>query len=186
MATNKLSLNIPDIMTGCVIRVEDTSVYEVLMPYVCPTLQVTVPGYSDCVTFTNITTPAVAKGFVFNLTACNLETQFSECGVNFDSLPDGIYTFNYSMSPNDRLFVEYDHLRVTAINKKIKLQLCELQLSACQPSPTVTSKLNHLMTIMSYVEAAKAKVEFCDNTKEGMILYNYANKLIDEFNCKIF
>ena len=131
MATNKLSLNIPDIMTDCVFRIEDTSVYDKLMPYTCPTVQVMAPGFQDWITFDDTTPITIGKGFVLNLTACDLQLQFNNCGVEFNALSDGVYTVKYSQSPNDRLFVEYDHLLVTAIKKIWYAKLCELKLSAC-------------------------------------------------------
>ena len=117
MATNSLSLNIPDVMTDCVLRIEDTSAYNSLMPYICPTLQILVPGYKNCVSFNDEVTssPLVAQNFIFNLSACNLGVQQANCGNDYDVIPDGIYVIKYSLSPNDKSYVEYNHLRVTAI-----------------------------------------------------------------------
>jgi hypothetical protein len=35
-----------------------------------------------------------------------------------------------------------------------------------------------------YLDAAKAKVEFCQEPQKGMTLYNYAIKLLNKFDCK--
>ena len=35
-----------------------------------------------------------------------------------------------------------------------------------------------------YLDAAKAKVEFCLEPQKGMTLYNYAIKLLNKFDCK--
>ena len=35
-----------------------------------------------------------------------------------------------------------------------------------------------------YLDAAKAKVEFCLEAQQGMTLYNYAIKLLNKFDCK--
>jgi hypothetical protein len=185
MATNLLSLNIPNIMTDCVFRIEDTSVYNPLMPYVCPTLQVLVPGYRDCVTFNDTTLPTVTQGFVFNLTACNLLVQTGNCGIDFDTLPDGVYVIKLSLSPHDKLYVEYNHLRVTQLRKKLKEEWCNLKLSACEPIPDTKNKFISLMEITGYIDAAQAKVEHCLDTEQGMVLYNYAKKLLDNYSCKI-
>lgn len=186
MATNKLALNIPDIMTDCILRVEDLSVYEPLMPYTCPTLQITVPGFNQCVTLNSSTIPAVGKGFVFNLTACDLQLQTMDCGVEYNVLPDGVYVINYSLSPNDRLYVEYNHLRVTALRKQLRAEWCKLKLSACEPIPETKLKFNDLMEITGYIDAAKAAAEYCLDVKKGMELYNYAKKLLDKFSCKVY
>jgi hypothetical protein len=34
-----------------------------------------------------------------------------------------------------------------------------------------------------YLEAAKAKVEFCHEAQKGMTLYNYAIKLLNKIDC---
>lgn len=185
MATNSLSLNIPNIMTDCILRIEDTSVYEPLLPYVCPTVQVLVPGYKDCVTFNDTTLPKVEKNFIFNLTACDLKTQTSSCGTEFDSLPDGIYVIKYALSPHDRMYVEYNHLRVTALRKKLKEEWCKLKLSACEPIPETQNKFLSLMQITGYIDAAQAKAEYCLDSEQAMVLYNYAKKLLDNYSCKL-
>lgn len=186
MATNKLSLNIPDIMTDCILRIEDTSVYEPLMPYNCPTVQVMVPGFSEYITLDNTTVPVINKNFILNLTACNLNLQSSKCGEEYNAIPDGVYTVKYSLQPHDRLYVEYNHLRVTAIKKLLQKQLCDLNISACEPTVEVMAKFNSLMKISGYIEAAKAKVEYCHNVDQGMVIYNYAKKLLDKFSCQLF
>jgi hypothetical protein len=186
MATNSLSLNIPNIMTDCILRIEDTSVYEPLLPYICPTVQVLVPGYRDCVTFNDTTVPTVDKGFIFNLTACDLKVQSAHCGTEFDALPDGIYVIKYSMSPNDRMYVEYNHLRVTALRAKLKEQWCNLKLSACEPIPETKEKFLSLMEITGYIDAAQAKAEYCLDHEQAMVLYNYAKKLLDGYCCKLY
>jgi hypothetical protein len=185
MATNSLSLNIPDIMTDCVLRIEDTSIYDPLMPYICPTVQVLVPGYKDCVTFNDTTVPAVGANFILNLSACNLKVQTNRCGDEFYPLPDGIYVIKYALSPHDKMYVEYNHLRVTALRKQLKEEWCKLKLSACEPIPETEDKFNALMEITGYIDAAKAKAEYCLKAEEAMVLYNYAKKLLDKFSCKL-
>jgi hypothetical protein len=185
MATNSLSLNIPNIMTDCVLRIEDTSVYDPLMPYVCPTVQVLVPGYRDCVTFNDTTVPTVTQGFIFNLTACNLAIQTQNCGMEFHNLPDGIYVIKYLLSPHDKMYVEYNHLRVTALRRKLKKVWCDLKLSACEPIPETRNKFISLMEITGYIDAAQAKAEECLDHEQGMVLYNYAKKLLDNYSCKL-
>lgn len=186
MATNSLSLNIPDIMTECILRVEDTSVYQPLLPYICPTLQILVPGYRDCITLNDTTLPKVEKGFVFNLTACDLGIQKECCDKEFNSLPDGIYVIKYALSPHEAMYVEYNHLRVTALKHKLKQEWCNLKLSACEPVEETKQKFLSLMEITGYIDAAKAKAEYCLDHKQAMVLYNYAKKLLDNYSCKLF
>lgn len=184
--TNKLSLNIPDIQTDCILRIEDTSWYDPIMPYVCPTLQVLVPGFKDCVEFKETSPKVVGKGFIFNLNACELKLQSGQCGVLFNELPDGVYVVKYSVSPNDQLYVEYNHLRTTAIKKQLKAELCKLQLGACEPGAEIDARFKDLMRISGYIDAAKASVEYCLDAEKGMVIFNYAKKLLDGYSCKLF
>lgn len=188
MITNKLSLNIPDILTPCVLRIEDTSIYNDLMPYVCPRVQVQIPGFKDCAVFTEVgnSNTQVKKNFVLNLSACNLGIQSNNCDSQFDTLPDGVYVIKYSNSPNDALFVEYNHLRVNLLKVKIKQYLSELTLAACEPSVEVEEKFKHLMKINQYIDAAKAKAEWDLDVDGAVALYGYAKKLLDEYSCKLF
>ena len=46
MANHKLSLEVPTVMNSCIISIMDTSVYADIVPVTCPTLNVTVPGFT--------------------------------------------------------------------------------------------------------------------------------------------
>jgi hypothetical protein len=59
-----------------------------------------------------------------------------------------------------------------------------LELAACEPSAKIKKKLDKLIEIKSYLDAAKAKVEYCHEPDKGMTLYNYAIKLLDKLECK--
>jgi hypothetical protein len=181
MLANKLNLNIPDILAGCVLRIEDISTYYDLVPRVCPTLQISVPGFNDCVTLSEL-----PKDFILNLTACDLGLQKEDCGTESQPIPDGVYTVKYSQSPNEKVYVEYDHLRVSMLKQKLKREWYNLTLGACEPSVEVGKKMQQLTLIDNYVEAAKAKVEYCSDVDAGMALYNYANKLLSEYSCKLY
>lgn len=181
MLANKLNLNIPDILAECVLRIEDISTYNDLVPRVCPTLQISVPGFNECVTLSEL-----PKDFILNLTACDLGLQKEDCGTESQPIPDGIYTIKYSQSPNEKVFVEYDHLRVSVLKQKLKREWCILDLGTCEPSVEVGKKMQQLTLIDNYVEAAKAKAEYCNDAEAGMALYNYANKLLSEYSCKLY
>lgn len=180
MAKHTLSLEVPDTLNKEILRVIDSSVYNPDKAPVCPLLQITLPGWRTSVQFTDTT---IAPGFSLNLTACDLELQTINCGVSYDPLPDGIYIIKYSVSPNDQVFVEYNHLRITCALNKIQGIYCDLDLAACDPPTVVKDKLNQVRLIQQYLAAAKAQVEFCHQPAKGMELYRYAMKLIDKMNC---
>jgi len=175
--THKLSLEVPTVLNTCILKLFDTSVYNDLLPVTCPTLHITPPGfnYSIELDFT--------PGGNAVITACDIDLQTVDCGAVFDSIPDGVYIIKYSVSPNEQVFVEYNHLRTTIALKRISKILCELDLAACEPSNKVSKKLDQLHKIRTYLDAAKAKVEYCHEPQKGMTLYNYAIKLLNKLDC---
>ena len=183
MAQHVLSLEAPDTMNKCILRLVDTSVYNTDIPVKCPMLWVTVPGFKYSVQFTETSGVSINPGFILNLTACDLEIQSNNCGTTYSDLPDGIYSIKYSVSPNEHVYVEYNHLRITKALHKYQAILCDLDLAACDPPTSVKDKLNQLRLIKMYLDAAKAQVEYCLHAQKGMELYNYAMKLLDKMNC---
>jgi len=180
MAQNVLSLEVPDTMNKCVLRVQDMSIYNPQKPAVCPLLQITLPGFKLPVQFTDV---QIQLGFSLNLTACDLELQTQNCGSKYNDLPDGIYIIRYSVSPNDIVYVEYNHLRITCALNKVQAVYCDLDLAACDPAAVVKEKLNQIRLIQQYLYAAKAQVEFCHQPQKGMELYRYALKLLGKLTC---
>ena len=178
MAHHILSLEVPTVLNTCIISVLDTSIYSELIPVTCPTLNVTVPGFKFSTQLTII--PGENK----ILTACDLQLQTQNCATVLSDLPDGIYVFKYSVSPNDLVFVEYNHLRISKALNTYNSILCNLDLAACEPSATIKQKLEKLKMARMYLDAAKAKVEFCHEPGNGMSLYNYAIKLMKKIECK--
>lgn len=180
MAKHVLSLEVPDTLNCQIIRIADTSVYSDDIPVDCPILNVTVPGFNYSVEFGEAD---ISAGFSLNLTACDLELQTDNCGTTYNTLPDGIYIIKYSVSPNDAVYVEYNHLRVCKLLNTYNNVLCDLDVSNCEPETDIVKKLDLLSTIRRYIDAAKAKVETCHEPKKGMELYTYAKKLLDKFDC---
>ena len=109
---------------------------------------------------------------------------FHETIEHLNIIPDGIYVIKYSVSPNDVVFVEYNHLRISKALNTYNTILCNLDLAACEPSQVIQQKLESLKMAKMYLDAAKAKVEFCHEANQGMSLYNYAVKLMKKINCK--
>ena len=165
-------------MNTCILNINDTSVYANNVPITCETLNVTVPGYG----YSNQID--VVPGFTAILTACDLQLQTNQCGEQYAPLPDGVYIIKYSVSPNDVVYVEYNHLRITTALNRYNKALCTLDLAACDPPAKVKEKLEKLRMVKMYLDAAKAKVEFCLEAQQGMTLYNYAIKLLNKFDCK--
>lgn len=181
MAQHVLSLEAPDTLNACILRIMDTSIYNVDMGPRCPQLYVTLPGFNQPVVFDE---SVISLGFSLNLTACDLEVQVTNCGTSYADLPDGIYILKYALSPHQYVYVEYNHLRITKALLKIRELLCDLDINACDPPAAIKEKLAKIAEIREYLEAAKAKVEHCHEPAKGMELYNYAIKLLDKMQCK--
>jgi hypothetical protein len=177
MANHILSLEVPTVMNPCILKIFDTSVYTNLLPVTCPTLNITVPGFGYSVQLDT------TQDFVETITACDLQLQTTDCGTVTVDIPDGIYIIKYSVSPNETVYVEYNHMRITqALNKYYNI-LCDVDAAACDPPFKIKQKLEELRLIFMYLQAAKGKVEFCHEPQKGMSLYNYALKLLNKMNC---
>jgi hypothetical protein len=114
-----------------------------------------------------------------------LGLQRTGCGQTSEILPDGIYVISYSVSPNSSVFTEYNHLRVTQTMNRYFNLLAELELGACEPDADLKEKLKELRLIRSFIEAAKAKVEYAHQPEEGIELLIYAKKRLDKITSQI-
>ena len=167
---HQLFLDIPHTSNPRVFRVFDSSIYSDVVPITCALLEITPPGFNQP------TSINVLPNFNLVLNACSLGIQTQGCGDSSEIIPDGIYILKYSVSPNDKVYVEYNHLRVTQFINRYNQKLCELEMNACEPSADIKAQLNELRLIKSFIDAAKVKVEDCHQNTEGMELLLYAQK----------
>lgn len=176
---HQLSLEVPDTNNCSVFRVFDTSLYSSLIDVDCGTLEITSPGFNEPVSI------QVIPQFNLILNACTLGLQSAGCGSVSEVLPDGIYNIRYSVSPNSQVFVEYNYLRICQTNNKYFNELCRLELAACEPQADVKEELEELTLIRNFLDAAKVKVEYCENPQQGMDLFMYAQARLQKLtsNC---
>lgn len=170
-----LQLEVPDTACENVLKVVDMSAYASTstLPVTCPQLSVTVPGMTQPVYFTT----NLPLNFSRVLTAVDL-------GIGTSTslpIPDGVYKISYSISPNDKVYVSYYHLRTTAITNRYYAELCKLHLGECEPTAEEKQKLNDLRYIKMLVDGAKAKVEYCHTPNQGVKMLEYAHKLLDKY-----
>lgn len=175
---HQLSLELPDTNNIKVMRLFDTSFYAEGLTADCGTLLITSPGYNLPVSI------SVLPHFNLVLNACTLGLQRAGCGSHSEVIPDGIYKINYSVSPNNNVFVEYQHLRVTQTLNKYYNLLAQLEMSGCEPDADVKEHLNELRLIKSFIDAAKAKVEYSHDLEAGMELLLYAQKRLNKYAAK--
>ena len=172
---HQLSLELPDTNNIKVLRLFDTSLYAEDLAIDCGTLRITSPGFNLPVAID------ILKGFNIVLNACSLGLQRTNCQEASQPLPDGIYVINYSVAPNTSVFVEYNHLRTTQTTNKYFNLLCNLEMSGCEPGADVKEKLEELRLIKSFIDAAKAKVEYAHEPQAGMELLIYAQKRLNKY-----
>jgi hypothetical protein len=173
---HQLSLELPDTNNTKVFRIFDTSIYASDLDVQCGTLQITAPGFNLPVSI------EVLPHFNLVLNACTLGIQTIGCGENSSRMPDGIFMVRYSVSPHDKVYVEYQHLRVTQTLNKYYNELGQLEMAACEPDADVKEQLKELRLIKSFIDAAKSKVEYCHSPQEGMELFIYAQKRLQKFS----
>jgi hypothetical protein len=174
---HQLSLEVPLIYNDRLLQVTDSSLYTSSLPVDCARLEITVPGYVSAAVIT------VTKGFNRFLTSCDLGLQTVGCEDETNTLPDGLYVIRYSVSPNDHVFVEYNHLRQTQVWNRYYKKLCATGLGACEPGQDMKEQLRQFQLVRSFLEAAKAKVEYCHEPHKGMELMAYAQRLLEKKAC---
>jgi len=160
-----LSLEVPTVANCEILSIRDTSQYSDIIAKDCPEILITVPG------FNNPALIEVVPGFDLN------------CGEENIALPDGVYVIRYSLSPNDETFVEYNHLRITAILNLYYEVLCGLNLADCEPSSDKEDLIREVNYLRILIDSAKAQVEYCLNPSKGMSMYNYALKRLRKILC---
>lgn len=175
---HQLFLDIPVTANAKVLRILDESIYGEHVPYTCATVQVLTPGAASPKTF------SVDKAFNLLLKAGDLGLQKS--GGDPQDLPDGNYKITYSVSPNDKVYVEYNHFRITRLYDKYAQQICEFDICANTSNSDQKKLIEELQSIKQYMEAAKIKAEYCNDLKAAQELYDYAQKKlakVDNNNC---
>lgn len=172
---HRLALDILDTSCDHVLKISDSSVYGIGLPVECLRLEITLPGFYQPVYLENI-----EPGFNEAISMITLGYQEADVEV-LNAFPDGLYTIRYSVSPNDKVYVIYNHLRTTCITNEYYRELCKLQLATCEPSKDVMQKLNDLRYIKMLIDAAKAKAEYCDSCVAATDMLLYARKMLSKY-----
>lgn len=183
MGKHILGLEVRPTTNEGVLLIDDISVYDPLLPVTCPNLQITPPGY---------TTPASLEpadaGFRLTLSTCAVGLSSpGDCASALPKFPDGIYNIRYSVSPNDKVYVEYKYLRTTAAMNRYYALLCALNIPCCLPDKEMLYYLQSLDTIRNFILSAQITVEQEHNFQDGINQLRYANALMDKMRmCKPF
>jgi len=178
MEKHQLALDIPDTLNKCILRLVDASIYSDIAPIECAKIEITPPGFTTSYTYEDMGT-----NFLLNLSACSIGLQTSNCGNFYNDYQDGVYVIRYSVSPNDIVFVEYNHLRTTDALNKINKLLCCLDIKSDTQSPPIKEVLKEIQMLSTLLKAAKSKVEYCHNPSQGMAIYKHVVKRLDKLSC---
>tara|TARA_Y100000361_G_scaffold119425_1_gene110916 strand:+ start:871 stop:1416 length:546 start_codon:yes stop_codon:yes gene_type:complete len=178
-AKHILSLEVLDVANSEILVIKDTSQYSENLGTDCGDLAITPPGWNA---------PSqieVKPGFDLSITGCALKLQTTTCNSERTNLQDGVYIIRYGIAPSDKVYVEYNHLRTTAIMKLYYEKLCKLDIDKCSPSSDRDGVLRQMYDIRTLIDAAKSQVEYCGSPVKGMELYNYAKRKLEKINCNI-
>jgi hypothetical protein len=180
MATKHiLSLEVLNVSNPEILSIKDTSQYASELPVTCGDLAITSPG------FNSPSTIDVQPGFDFSVNACALNLQTTDCSGLRTVIPDGVYIIRYSVSPGDKVYVEYNHLRTTSLMELYYRKLCKLDIDKCTPYSEREKVLEEMHDIRTMIDAAKAKVEYCSSPQAGTELLNFAKRKLEKITCTV-
>lgn len=176
MITSLLLQEIPS--SDCrVLKICDSSYYNPSNPATNAILEVTVPGF-DCPVFFKVN-----QGFLITLNSSNLKVAPATTQTALVCLPDGIYDIKYSISPNDRQFVEYSLLRNTNQMISYWKEIARLFSRRDHLSrKSFEEKRRDLVWIKELMDAAKYTVEEKQDPDAGMDMYREASRLLNHYN----
>jgi hypothetical protein len=176
-AKHILSLEVLSVSNTEIFSIKDTSTYAENLNVDCPELLITLPG------FTKPSLVKVSRDFDLSLNGCALNVQTTNCNNIRVSIPDGVYIIRYQVSPHDKTYVEYNHLRITNLMKQYYDKLCKLDILPCVPSSDIKRMLDEMGDIKMYIDAAVGKVEYASNPQAGIELFNFAKKQLNKIAC---
>jgi hypothetical protein len=176
MAQHKLSLEVPDTLNKCIFRVVDTSIYADLVPTECGILQITPPGFTESYTL------EYDPAFIENITLCELGIQTTNCDNYNNNFSDGVYVVRYSVAPNDLVYVEYNHLRITNALNLMNNLLCCIDIPDCAPQGKIKETLKEIHILDAMLKGAKAKVEYCQKPNHGTNMLAYVNERLKKLH----
>lgn len=160
------------------LRIEDNSIYDDILAVKNAILEIKPPGLFHFVPFHLNNNKW--KTIVLNcssLKICNTKVKNS-----FTPLPDGIYEIKYSLDPNVKTMVQFDHMRVCQIMKKYIQAVCTFLSNKCNYTKKEISTIEEkLIRIKNTIDFSVWKVEECLEKQEGKDLYDEATNLLKEF-----
>lgn len=181
MSVNELSLEVASTTNCKVMRLYDTSNYcddAALSNYI---VEVLAPTKSKWAQF------HVVKEFSLVLNSSSVLFQKVTDKTQLVDMPDGIYEIKQSYKPNIHTLVHFYHMRVCILSNKLQAEFCKLICDECKLSrEEFYRERDKLREIEEYISASKYMVEEKLKKAEGKELYQFAEKLLEDYGkqCK--
>lgn len=155
-----------------IIGMVDLSTYPNNFQIINPTIQITPPAFPRVSLIMSIRNLNVFNSNMLGIT-CNVP----EC--NLAEIPDGLWKFNYSISPSNTYFVEKSFMRTELI--EVALDKAFLRTSLIQCDQDIKSQdLAIIDQIRSYIQGAIADGNNC-NFISAMDKYRQAERMLKNF-----
>lgn len=174
---HQLYLDFPENTNEGILRIEDSSLYNSTIPVNCTTLEITPPGYESPTVLSNL-----PQQFRLFLNACSLGILQVGCDETAPTIYDGIYNIRYSVSPNDKVYVEYKLFRITNIMHRFYKTLCWINNVSGGPQNDVLILLRELQLIHNQILTAKHLTEDIHDYDTSMEMFRYADKKLREIS----
>lgn len=161
----QLNIGLMNLNDSKLMGIIDLSVYPTNWNTVSPTIEITTPGYgTEFIPFSPSSLQVINSNHLG--VSCD-----SEC---LKVLPDGIYTFRYSIYPSYKYYVDKTFLRVEQLYEKFDKMFLTLELDCKEATSTQRKQLEE---IELYIQGALAAASNCA-TKLASELYNKADRLL--------
>lgn len=176
MPTLNLDILVIPTYNALTLGVADASTYPTNPPVVnSPTIEIDIP------TIGNVVLPFLVEDFnIFTSSTLGL----TPVGDPLTTLPDGVYTLKYSVSPAYENFVIKNIMRTELIQQKFDEAFMKLDMMECDRAIKTQQKVN-LDTIQYFIQGAISAANKCA-TAEANKLYTKANYMLNSFiknNC---
>lgn len=176
MADLKLDILVIPTYNTLTLGIADASTYPTDPPVVTsPTITIDVP------TFGEVSLPFTVNDFnIFTSSTLGI----TAVGEPLVSLPDGVYSFKYTVAPAFENFVEKTFMRTEVIQEKFDKAFMKLDMMECDRAIATQAKVD-LNSIYFFIQGSIAAANNCA-IAEANKLYAQADKMLNNFlrnNC---
>lgn len=172
MSKTILDIDIIDTHNNLTIGIADASTYDPNIPIANPSIEITPPGG-----FSKVTLPFSPKSI--NTINSNLVGITISCDYNsLRELPDGIWTFRYSIKPNLTSYVDRYYMRTAIIECKLQGLLLKNLMNDKLDSTKRDQNLKSILDAEILIEGSISAANRAD-IQTSLELYRKADKLLD-------